>query len=227
VKNTIDFLRLFRNSAIALGVGGLLVTLCYFFVDRAVAEAVHNTELNLAAYLKPLTYPPPIVQAWAPAILGFLIVCRAFGPWRRREWTIVVALISLIVADQFRESLSFCFGRYWPETWIDNNPSWIRDRAYGFHPFESGSAYGSFPSGHMARTVAFFAVFWIAYPTFRWLYVLASLAVAVGLIGMNYHFVGDVTGGAFVGGIVGGYGAWLGGGSAPDTQKSRDIPLTE
>ena len=68
-------------------------------------------------------------------------------------------------------------------------------------------ACGSFPSGHMARTVAVAAVFWITYPRGRWVYVVASMAVAAGLIGMNYHFVGDVIGGSFVGGIVGVYTA--------------------
>ncbi len=57
----------------------------------------------------------------------------------------------------------YVFGRDWPETWIDNNPSLIRDGAYGFHPFHGNSAYGSFPSGHTARTLAVAAVVWIAY----------------------------------------------------------------
>jgi hypothetical protein len=37
--------------------------------------------------------------------------------------------------------------------------------------------------------------------------VLAALAVAIGLIGMNYHFLGDVIGGTFAGAIVGVYTA--------------------
>jgi hypothetical protein len=35
--------------------------------------------------------------------------------------------------------------------------------------------------------------------------VLAAAAVVVGLIGMNYHFVGDVVAGGFAGAIVGVY----------------------
>jgi membrane-associated phospholipid phosphatase len=118
---------------------------------------------------------------------------------------LVVACISLVLADQFRVSLAYVFGRYWPETWIHNNPSLIGNGAYGFHPFHDGIVYGSFPSGHTARTLAAASVAWIAYPRGRWACVLAAVAVAVGLIGMDYHFVGDVIAGGFVGGIVGAY----------------------
>jgi membrane-associated phospholipid phosphatase len=120
---------------------------------------------------------------------------------------VLAACVSLVLADQFRETLAFVFGRYWPETWVNDNPSLIRDGAYGFHPFHGGSAYASFPSGHTARTLAVAAVVWIAYPRWRWACGLASGAVAAGLLGMDYHFVGDVIAGCFVGAIVGAYTA--------------------
>ena len=50
-----------------------------------------------------------------------------------------------------------------------------------------------------AVTCAVISVLWIYYPAWRWLYVLAVLAVALGLIGANYHFVSDVIAGGFVG----------------------------
>jgi membrane-associated phospholipid phosphatase len=42
-------------------------------------------------------------------------------------------------------------------------------------------------------------VLWIQYPRLRPLYALVVLAVAVGLIGANYHFLSDVIAGGFVG----------------------------
>jgi membrane-associated phospholipid phosphatase len=204
VSNSTDFTALLRRTIAAITVAAILVIVCYFFVDRPVAQFVHA---HKNAELKWLTLPPPIVQAWSPAVIALLVVVRAFRPFRRWEVTLLAACISMIVADQFRESLAVVFGRYWPDTWIDNNPSLIGDGAYGFHWFHEGSAYGSFPSGHLARTVGIAAVVWISYPRLRWLCVLLSLAVAVGMVGMNYHFVGDVIGGSFVGGIVGAYTA--------------------
>jgi membrane-associated phospholipid phosphatase len=206
-------------------VGALLVALCYFFVDRPVAYFMHDQGVARYPLLKQLTYPPPILEWWAPIVLTALAVRRSWGPLRRWEWTVVAACISLVISEAFRETLSYFFGRYWPETWVENNPSLIRDGAYGFHPFHSGAIYSSFPSGHTTRIVAGTAVFWIAYPRWRWACALVSAAVVVGLIGMDYHFVGDVVAGAFVGALVGTYTAYFfglltGRGRLPDTHRT-------
>jgi membrane-associated phospholipid phosphatase len=201
------FRQLLGRSLAALLAGAALVALCYFFVDRPVAFFVHDHNLARFSFLAWLTYPPPILQAWAPALLTGLAVRRAWGPFRRWERTLFAACVSLLVAVQFKDSLKYVFGRYWPDTWVHDNPSLIGGGAYGFHPFHEGSAYGSFPSGHAARTLAVVAVVWVAYPRWRWACVAAAAAVAVGLIGMDYHFVGDVIAGGLVGGLVGVYAA--------------------
>ncbi len=102
-----------------------------------------------------------------------------------------------------RQSLGDLCGRYWPETWHDNNPSLIGTGAYGFHPFEVGDDVGSFPSGHAARIVGFLSVFWLAMARGRWLYIILGLPMLVALVAMDYHFVGDVVAGSALGAIVG------------------------
>ena len=139
------------------------------------------------------------MQSWSPLVLVLLAIRRAFGPWRRWQHVLFVACVSLIVADQFRESLGDLCGRYWPETWHNNNPSLIGTGAYGFHPFEVGDDIGSFPSGHAARIAGFFAVFWLAMPRGRWLYAIVAVPMLVALVAMNYHFVGDVIAGSVLG----------------------------
>ena len=207
MHNGVNFAKLLRNTAVALLFCAALVLLCYFFVDRPVAFFVHNHRFAHVRVLKWLTYPPPALQAWVPAVLAALAVRRAWGPLRRWERVVAVACVSLVLAEQFRATIAYACGRYWPDTWINNNLSLIRDGAYGFHPFHRGIAYDSFPSGHTARTVAVAAVVWIACPRWRWACALASVAMAADLLGMDYHFVGDVIAGGFVGGIVGTYTA--------------------
>jgi membrane-associated phospholipid phosphatase len=223
VESSSNFGRLLANSLVALLMCAAIVVVCYRWIDRPVAYFVHDRDVPSHPALKWLTYPPPILQDWSPFVLTALIVRRVWGPFRLGERALLAACVGLILADQFRESLSYAFGRYWPDTWIDDNPSLIRDGAYGFHPFHIGSAYGSFPSGHMARTTAVAAAVWTSLPKLRWLCLAACLAVAVGLVGMNYHFVGDVVAGAFVGGFVGTYtAAFVGfGNSEPKEKTSR------
>ena len=192
---------------VAVSVCAAIVTICYFFVDRPVAFFVHNQDLSRFTVLTWLTYLPMALNAIAPVIVFLVAIKLARVPLKRLERTLFAASISLMVALAFEYYLKFLFGRYWPETWIDNNPSLISDGAYGFHPFHFGAAYGSFPSGHTTRAFAVLSVFWIAYPNWRRLWAVLCSSVIIGLVGMNYHFVGDTVAGAFLGAVTGGYTA--------------------
>lgn len=207
---------LLRHTLIALAACAVAVVICYFFVDRPVAFFVHRHRIARFDEFRWLTEPPPWVQSWSPLVLVALAVRRAFGPWRKWQATLLLACVSVIVADQFRTSLGDLCGRDWPETWHDDNPSLIGSGAYGFRPFEMGDDVGSFPSGHAARIAGFFAVFWTALPRGRWLYAVLALPMLVALVAMNYHFVGDVIAGCGVGGIVGAWATWLSGVSRVD-----------
>ena len=203
------FRQLLKRTCFALAVCTIAVVICYFFVDRPVASFVHNHQVPRFHELRWLTEPPPLVQSFSPLVLVLLLVCRAGGPWRRWQRVLFVACVSVIVADQFRESMGDLFGRYWPETWRNDNPSFIGTGAYGFHPFETGDDIGSFPSGHSARILGFASVFWIAMPRVRWPCAVLAVPMVVALVAMNYHFVGDTVAGSILGAIVGSWAVQL------------------
>src|SRR5215213_1466953 len=205
------FRRTLRLSIVTLICCTIAVVVCYYFVDRPVAFFVHDHRIARFEELRWLTEPPPLVQSWAPLLLVLLGVRRAFGPWRRWQHVLFIACVSLIVADQFRQSVGDLFGRYWPETWHDDNPSLIGNGAYGFHLFQVGDDVGSFPSGHSARIVGFASVFWLTMPRSRGICALIAIPMLLALIGMNYHFVSDVIAGSVLGGIVGAWAARLSG----------------
>lgn len=204
-----DLNGLLRRSLLALAACAVVVVGCYYWIDRPVAFYVYDHQVEKIQVFKWLTDPPPIIQRWSPLVLALLMIRRAWGPLARWQKMLFVACLSLIVADEFRTSLGDLFGRYWPETWFNNNPSLIGNGTYGFHPFQAGDDLGSFPSGHAARIFGFATVFWIAMPRGRVLWILACLPMLVSLVAMNYHFVSDVIAGSVLGGIVGTYAARL------------------
>jgi membrane-associated phospholipid phosphatase len=192
------------------------VWICYYFVDRPVAFFVHDNQLNRVELLRWITYLPMALNVLAPAMITTVIVSLAWRVPGRLERTLFIASVSLMVVLAFEYYLKFLFGRYWPGTWIDNNPSLLRDNSYGFHLFHFGAAFGSFPSGHTARVVAFLSVVWTAYPRWKWLGFAACALVMFSLVGMNYHFVGDTIAGACLGGLTGMYAARLSRLASPD-----------
>lgn len=205
--NDREYRGLVFRAAAGLLVCSAAVAACYFWVDRPVAYFVRDAGVEKTPFWKPWTYPPPTVQTWSPLLLALASLVRLRGPLPR-WWNIpAVACLALIVADQFRTSIGDAAGRYWPETWFDDNPSLLGSGAYGFRWFSGGEDVGSFPSGHAARTAAFAVVFWIAAPRTRVLLLAVCSLMLGALVAMNYHFVSDVVAGAYVGGVVGAFAA--------------------
>jgi membrane-associated phospholipid phosphatase len=204
-----DYRILLRRTLVVTALCIVAVLLCYFWIDRPVAFFVYHHHINRFRIFRWLTYPPPEVQNWAALVLITLMVRRAWGPFLRWQKVLLVACLSLIVADDFRISLGDVFGRYWPETWTHDNPSLIGTGTYGFHPFQRGDDIGSFPSGHATRIFGFATVWIISMPGSRVVSTVVCAPMLVSLVAMNYHFVSDVIAGSILGGIVGTYAAHL------------------
>jgi membrane-associated phospholipid phosphatase len=188
-----------RRWILSFGGTALACAVSYQFLDRPIALFFQRT----VAQPKPLAelthFPDPIVPLTVITFVGLGLWNLSGRTLSRFQKCALLCSISLIVAEATKAQLKFVFGRTWPETWIHNNPSFVRDGIYGFNFFNGGAEYASFPSGHMAVTCAVISVLWLFFPTGRTLYALAGMAVAIGLIGANFHFLSDVIAGAFVG----------------------------
>src|SRR5213594_3334387 len=207
-----EYRRLLRGTLIVVALCIAAVLVCYFWIDRPVAFFVYEHHINTFQVFRCFTYPPPEVQNWSALVLTILVVRRAWGPFVRWQKVLLVACLSLIVADDFRISLGDVFGRYWPQTWTHDNPSLIGTGTYGFHPFQRGDDIGGFPSGHACRILGFATVWLIAMPNNRAVQVVViilSASMLVSLVAMNYHFVSDVIAGSVLGGIIAMYAAHL------------------
>jgi len=170
-------------------------------IDRPVASFMseHTRPLGLLRWTVEL-------HRWADeAALVIIVACALLAtaaPRRRPSRltaTMFLTACAVIVTRAMKDQLQLAFGRTWPETWVDDNPSFIRDRVFRFDFFRGGEAYSSFPSGTTATITAMFAVLWWWYPRGRILYATAIGLVAATLITSNFHFVSDVVAGGFIG----------------------------
>lgn len=189
-------------TGVALGA----VVLAYLFVDRPVATLAHDVWHRPALGVA-LTHiaDVPLPLAGAALVAAGLQWLAGGRPDAGAARAVLATAIAILVARAFADELKFVFGRPWPETWVDANPSWIGTHVFGFFPLHGGRGYASFPSGHTIDIAAPCAALWRFVPRLRLLAVALVLAVAGGLVASDYHFVSDVLAGAYVG-IVIGYG---------------------
>lgn len=177
----------------------LLVGASVLFLDRPTAICMHRL-FDRSLWFMPLAGIGQIPLSLAgPALL--VAALAAWRGWRPGPdgWTGIACALAVLVAIYFKGFLKEAFGRTWPETWVRNNPSLIRDDVYGFFPFHGGEGWASFPSGHTTAISAVVGVLWWRAPRYRWLWMLLVLLTGVGLVGGNFHFLGDVIAGAYLG----------------------------
>lgn len=175
----------------------------YLWLDRPIALTAHTYHAYQNHFAK-LTYiPEPLAAAGATIFVA--VGLWALAGRRLSFWgtTALLCSMSVLLTEIIKSELKYVFGRTWPETFVQNNPSFIRDGVFGFNFFHGGPGYASFPSGHTAAVCALVSVLWIMVPKGRPLYALAVLAVVVGLLGADYHFLSDIIAGGFVGTTVG------------------------
>src|SRR5437667_7447882 len=204
-----EYRSLLRRTLITMALCIVAVLVCYFWIDRPVAFFVYRHRINTIQVFRWLTFPPPEVQNWSALVLTLLMVRRAWGPFLSWQKVLLVACLSLIVADDFRISLGDVFGRYWPETWTHDNPSLLGTGTYGFHPFQRGDDIGSFPSGHACRIFGFATVWLVGTPRSRVVVTVLCAPMLVSLVATNYHFVSDVIAGSVLGALIAMYATHL------------------
>ncbi len=181
----------------------LATAIAYAAVDRPVATLAHD-RWHRPDFGVDLTY---LANPWLP-IAGVVLLAGGVAflcGWRPgpRGRTALAAAVAVLAARVVADELKWAFGRPWPETWIDRNPSWIGTHTFGMFPFHGGRGFASFPSGHTIDMAAPAAVLARLAPRLWPLAAALVVAVGTGLVVSDFHFVSDVLAGAYVGTVVG------------------------
>jgi membrane-associated phospholipid phosphatase len=183
----------------------LMVAVSYQWLDRPISLFAHEHLRRVDLFEKLTLIPDAMGPVAVVVFLGLALRGLTGRPLSRFQTVTLLSAVSLAVALAIKDQLKIAFSRPWPESWMHYNNSFIRDGLYGFFPFH-GADYAAFPSGHMTAICTVMTVFWLCYPRFRALYALCMAAVAIGLVGANFHFLSDMIAGAFLGISAG----WLG-----------------
>jgi membrane-associated phospholipid phosphatase len=169
------------------------------WLDKPIALFVHGTlgqQISVGVADSPIL-SIPLLSAFVFVVCGLSAVLgRQFS---MLETTALLCDVSTLAAETIKNELKFTFGRTWPDSWEPGMQSFIQDNVYGFHFFQAGKSFESFPSGHAAFVAAIMSVLWILFPKYRWVCSACIVAADVGLVALNVHFLSDVVVGSFVG----------------------------
>src|SRR6476660_1391152 len=177
-----------QHGILVLASCALATALAYALIDRPFAIWSHE-HLHGYAIFDRMT----LLTGWFPPIAVAIFCATGFAKylgWRipKVAEAALLCSVSLVVARAAKDQIKVLFGRTWPETWVNNNPSLIRDGAFGFNPLHGGLGFEAFPSGHMTGICAVIVVLWAYYPRYYAFYLVPVLVISVGLLGANYHF---------------------------------------
>ena len=192
-----------QNFCILLVIAGVVTIVCYFWLDQPLAFFLHRNiaDKTVFVWLQRFTVAFPLLSSFILAWCGLWTLMDR--PFSRVQSVALTCSISFISTSLITSQLKYAFGRTWPNTWIENNPSLIQNGVFGFNPFHGGLGFASFPPGHAAAICSVMTVLWWSCPNWRPIYVACVAAVVFGLIGANYHFLSDILSGMFVGTSVG------------------------
>jgi membrane-associated phospholipid phosphatase len=192
-----------RSWSIALAITTAGVIASDLWLDQPIAFFVHRNVVDKTIFVW-LQRLPVVFLLLSLLVLAW---CGLWGlinrPFSRLQSVGLACSISFIATNFINNQLKYAFGRTWPDTWIENNPSLIQNGVFSFNPFHGGPGFASFPSGHIAAVTAVMAVLWWSYVSLRPIYIVCIAAVTIGLIGANYHFLSDILSGIFVGVFAG------------------------
>jgi membrane-associated phospholipid phosphatase len=179
------------------------VTISFQWFDRPIALLIYeisggrrslpllSTEVAVQISKIPLATAIVFVICGLVAIMG--------SRFSKQGAAVAMSAVSSLATIIIKDQLKFAFGRTWPDTWRSGIVSFVQDNVYGFHFFQSGKSFESFPSGHAAAAAAVLSVVWILFPELRVICAIGAIAVDLGLVALNLHFLSDVVAGSFVG----------------------------
>src|SRR5262249_886438 len=154
-----------RNWCIGLAITAAGVIASYLWLDQPIAFFVHRNvaDKTLFVWLQRIPVMFLLLSFFFLAWCGLSTLMDR--PFSRVQSVGLACSMSFIATNFISNQLKDLFGRTWPDSWIENNPSLIQNGVFGFNPFHGGLGFASFPSAHAAGVCSVMAVLWWSYPS--------------------------------------------------------------
>lgn len=195
ISNQFEYNKILVVSLLLCG----LSVLSILFVDRDLALAIHNSGLDSHLWLRKLTEGLPVL------LLVMLVIVPLLTKWRSGKLSALLlsayVYLSLKLTMEIKTGLKIIFGRYWTKTWINHNLSLIHDGVYGFNWWHGFGNQGGFPSGHSTYTAFCCLWLYILQPRYKTIWLILLIIMPLGLIALDYHYLGDCLAGVALGAV--------------------------
>lgn len=167
------------------------------WIDLPLAEFVKATVNQSAARAVVTTEFPDVLNIFVAAVtvaswIGYIVLRRRHAGWRLVCMLQVIGT-SLPFSYTAKDLLKAVFGRVNTRYWLDHPWHFV------FRWFSAGDNFFGFPSGHMAVACAFVFAVIHYYPRLKSWGWAAIVLLAAALIVSEYHFLGDVISGGYIG----------------------------
>lgn len=186
---------LFKRTAIAAGISGIMYLILFYFFDRTIDLWIHNNWSNtwlfqLGTYISYLANGDFIKLGIA---LCFILIIISDSDLEKR-WTrcLLYICISGSVAIIIGDGCKYLLGRYRPIMLFEDN-------LYGLHFFSSKWALNSTPSGHTVRAFAILTALSLLSRRFTVVFISVAVLIGASRVAVTAHYPSDVLFGAFIG----------------------------
>ena len=175
----------------------VIVLFCNYYADIFLANLVHKIYKSNVEWAHYTATIPDFLLLFVLVMTTAAFTCYLIrvkhGIFNRTTWFFRLIAYAIPLSYVLKSLLKYIFGRINTRAWILNPDQ------YGFYWFQGGETTSGFPSGHMAVFSTLIAALWRVYPRYRYPYAIALTLLSVALIATNYHFLGDVVAGLYLG----------------------------
>jgi len=177
---------------VTLVAGAIGTAFAYLYADLPMATYMHEHGTSVTSDVG--RFLEELGKSHWFLIANAVIIVATWRASRKTAYDHIVLFGSIALSGIIANAIKVCVNRARP-------PLYFSEGIFGFEPltFATDFLHTSFPSGHATTGLALAVAGTLTRPRGGWIFVPVGLAIALGRIPYNVHYVSDVVAGATIG----------------------------